>query len=99
MGAAIGSNNYRNKHVKEKVDKWIKDDEELSLIANDEPQAVLSAIQSHFVTDGHSFREQSLTSVISFFHWKWLFERSLFLQLLIEKYLISKEECWPYLLD
>jgi hypothetical protein len=43
LGAAIGSENFRTKYVSEKVEKWITDMEELSRIAEDEPQVALSA--------------------------------------------------------
>jgi len=43
LGAVIGGQGAREKYVKEKVEKWVKDLEELSEIALDEPQAALSA--------------------------------------------------------
>ena len=43
LGAVIGSKEARETYVKKKVEKWVKDVEELSEIALDEPQAALSA--------------------------------------------------------
>ena len=43
LGAAIGSKEFRESYVSTKVAKWVKDVEELSTIATDEPQAALSA--------------------------------------------------------
>ena len=42
MGAVIGSQEFKNIYVTNKVNKWIEDVEELSLIAKEEPQAVYS---------------------------------------------------------
>ena len=38
LGAVIGSREFRSEYVNDKVDKWIKDVEEIAEIANDEPQ-------------------------------------------------------------
>ena len=43
IGAALGSENFRKEYVKSKVDCWIKDIKNLSKIAQEEPQAALSA--------------------------------------------------------
>ena len=43
LGAAIGTDEFKKQYVKSKVDKWIKDVEKISLFAEDEPQAALSA--------------------------------------------------------
>ena len=43
IGAALGSDAFKEEFVKIKVDKWVKDVEELAIIAEDEPQSVLSA--------------------------------------------------------
>ena len=40
MGAVIGSDEFKEQYVMNKVDKWIEDVEELAKIAKDEPQAV-----------------------------------------------------------
>ena len=42
LGAVIGREDARETYVKKKVEKWVKDVEELSEIALDEPQAALS---------------------------------------------------------
>ena len=42
LGAVIGSKEARETFVKKKVDKWVKDLEELSELAVEEPQAALS---------------------------------------------------------
>ena len=42
VGAVIGREDARETYVKKKVEKWVKDVEELSEIALDEPQAALS---------------------------------------------------------
>ena len=41
LGAVIGSKEARETYVKKKVEKWVKDVEELSEIGLDEPQAAL----------------------------------------------------------
>ena len=46
IGAALGSENFRKAYVEEKVDKWIKDVQELASIAKEEPQSALSAYNS-----------------------------------------------------
>ena len=43
LGAALGGSNFKSNYVKEKVDKWIEDLEELAKLAVDEPQIALSA--------------------------------------------------------
>ena len=43
LGAAIGTKEFREKYVSAKVEKWVKDIEEISEIAKTEPQAALSA--------------------------------------------------------
>ena len=43
IGAALGSESFRTTYVKQKVDKWVKDVEELASIAKEEPQSALSA--------------------------------------------------------
>ena len=43
LGAVIGSLNFKEKYVKKKIDNWILDIEQLADIAQDEPQAALSA--------------------------------------------------------
>ena len=42
MGAVIGSHEFRETYVSNKVAKWVEDVEELSRLAKDEPQAVYS---------------------------------------------------------
>ena len=43
MGAVIGSKAFKEIYVKTKVEKWIKDVEELAEIAKDEPQVVYAS--------------------------------------------------------
>ena len=43
LGAAIGSEEFRTQYIENKVNNWIKDVEQLSKIAVDEPQLALSA--------------------------------------------------------
>ena len=43
LGAVIGSLDFKEKYVKNKVDKWVLDIEHLSEIAKDEPQIAHSA--------------------------------------------------------
>ena len=43
MGAAVGSENFKEMYVKKKVEKWVEDVEELARIARDEPQVVYSS--------------------------------------------------------
>ena len=42
MGAVIGSHEFRETYVSNKVNKWVEDVTELSKLAKDEPQAVYS---------------------------------------------------------
>ena len=41
MGAVIGSEDNKMEYVAKKVEKWVNDIEELSVIAMDEPQSAL----------------------------------------------------------
>ena len=43
LGAALGSPEYRNKYINEKVNGWVKELEKLSMIAVAQPQAAYSA--------------------------------------------------------
>ena len=43
LGAAIGSEEFKNKYVSTKVNKWVADIEDLADIAAEEPQSALSA--------------------------------------------------------
>ena len=43
LGAALGSTEFKTIYVKEKIAKWVEDIEQLSEIANEEPQIALSA--------------------------------------------------------
>ena len=43
LGAVVGTEAHRDQYVKKKVDKWIKDVSSLAEIAQEEPQAALSA--------------------------------------------------------
>ena len=43
LGAVIGTGDFKNKYVTEKVDKWIEDITAIANIANEELQAALSA--------------------------------------------------------
>ena len=43
MGAVIGTINFKKEYVNGKVEKWVKDIDELSKIAKDEPQYALSS--------------------------------------------------------
>ena len=43
MGAVVGSEKYREEYVNQKLDNWIRDVAQLTLIATDEPQLALSA--------------------------------------------------------
>ena len=43
MGAVIGSENFKELYVTQKVAKWVEDVEELAKIAQDEPQAVYAS--------------------------------------------------------
>ena len=42
MGAVIGSHEFKETYVRNKISKWVEDVEELSIIAKEEPQAVYS---------------------------------------------------------
>ena len=43
MGAVIGSLDCKEEYVRKKIDNWVRDTEQLADIAQDEPQAALSA--------------------------------------------------------
>ena len=43
LGDVVGSSEYRDEYINSKIEKWIKDIEQLSYIAKDEPQLALSA--------------------------------------------------------
>ena len=43
LGAVIGNQDFKEKYVKKKIDNWIKDVEQLSVIGQDEPQLALNA--------------------------------------------------------
>jgi hypothetical protein len=53
LGAAIGTNKFKIQYVNSKVEKWEKDVEKLSLFAEDEPQAALTALQ-HLSREFHA---------------------------------------------
>jgi hypothetical protein len=43
LGAVIGSEEFRDEYIRSKVSKWVEDIEQLSTIANDEPQLAYAA--------------------------------------------------------
>ena len=43
LGAVLGTDNFRDKYVQDKVSKWVKDVEELTLIGEDDPQLAYSS--------------------------------------------------------
>ena len=43
LGAVIGTESFKELYVKKKIDQWVDDVNQLSLIAQDEPQIALSA--------------------------------------------------------
>ena len=43
LGAVIGTNEFKESYVRNKIDNWVKDVEQLSTIAQNEPQIALSA--------------------------------------------------------
>ena len=43
LGAVVGNLSFKEAYVKAKIDKWMEDVDQLSLIAKDEPQIALSA--------------------------------------------------------
>ena len=43
LGAVIGTESFKELYVKKKIDQWVEDVNQLSLIAQDEPQIALSA--------------------------------------------------------
>ena len=43
LGAVIGSESFKHKFVKKKITSWVKDVEELSVVAKEEPQIAYSA--------------------------------------------------------
>ncbi len=49
IGAALGSEKFKQEFVEKKVKKWVKDIEELSIIAEEEPQAAFSAFNTAIV--------------------------------------------------
>ena len=67
IGAALGSDNVKTEYVRNKVEKWMKDVEELASIAKEEPQAALSAYNTDLVRDGLLFNLQCKELVSCFF--------------------------------
>ena len=49
LGAAIGSEQFKASFVSEKVKNWVKDIEDLAIIAEDEPQAALCAFNTAII--------------------------------------------------
>ena len=43
LGAVLGTDNFREKYVQDKISKWVKDVEELTLIGEDDPQLAYSS--------------------------------------------------------
>ena len=43
LEAVLGTDNFREKYVQDKVSKWVKDVEELTLIGEDDPQLAYSS--------------------------------------------------------
>ena len=46
IGAALGSEQFKVRYIEDKVSKWVKDVEEMSDIAKEEPQAALTAFNT-----------------------------------------------------
>ena len=43
LGAVVGQESFKNEYVDQKIKKWIQDIKDLAYVANDEPQAAMSA--------------------------------------------------------
>ena len=43
LGAVVGQESFKNEYVDQKIKKWIQDINDLAYVANDEPQAAMSA--------------------------------------------------------
>ena len=43
LGAVIGTNEFREEYINEKIDKWCKEIERLTIFAETQPQAAFAA--------------------------------------------------------
>ena len=65
LGAVLGSDNFRELYVKGKVSKWMKDVEQLSEIAKEEPQAALSAYTKG-LCHRWTFLQRTVSGIVSY---------------------------------
>ena len=66
LGAVVGSESFKHKYIQEKIAKWTQDLEELSKIAEDEPQVALSAYNKG-ICHRWSFVQRTVGGISSLF--------------------------------
>ena len=66
LGAAIGSIDFKEKYVNEKVEKWVNDVTQLADIARDEPQVALSAYNTG-LSQRWKFVQRTIPSIAELF--------------------------------
>ena len=66
MGAWVGSQTHKEIYVSEKVEKWVKDVEELARLAKDEPQAVY-ACYTKAVSHRWTYIQRTIPGISSLF--------------------------------
>ena len=67
MGAVIGSHEFRETYVTNKVTKWVEDVEELSQLAKDEPQAVYSCF-TKAISHRWTYVQRTIPDIASLFN-------------------------------
>ena len=58
IGAVIGTEKFKEDYIKGKVEKWVKDVEQLANIAEEDPQAALSAYNTGLRRGGNLCKGQ-----------------------------------------
>ena len=66
MGAWVGSQFHKEKYVMDKVEKWVKDVEELARMANEEPQAVYACF-TKAIAHRWSFVQRTIPNISHLF--------------------------------
>ena len=66
MGAVVGSETFKEKYVTEKVEKWVNDIEELSVIAKDEPQSALCSFVKA-ISHRWTYVQRTIPNISQFF--------------------------------
>ena len=67
LGAGLGTVEFKREFVRNKVDKWVKDVEELAFIVNIEPRAALSAYNTG-LCQSWTFLQRPVKHISDLFH-------------------------------